>query len=145
MALRKQIKELREKKSKNNIANTYNSYGYRGIAHDLSRVFYLPLPAFCCCTTERYYLIFWPQEETYSIVQDSKLVEPKDPAIDEMVKVKEGGKVFVGKVAAAGSKVDVEAQMIELEDNCGEGSPAKTNGELIYSYIVHDIVWHGKV
>ena len=60
-----------------------------------------------------------------------------------MVKVKEGGKVFVGKVAAVGSKADVEARMSELEANGSEGSQAKTNGELIYKYIVR--VWHGKV
>ena len=76
-----------------------------------------------------------------------KVVELKDPAIDDMVKVKEGGKVFVGKVAAVGSKADadadVEARMSELEANRSEGSPARTNGELIYKYIVH--VWHGKV
>ena len=104
---------------------------------------FLELNLLFCCTTERYYLIFWPQEETYSIVLDSKVVEPKDPAVDNMVKVKEGGKVFVGKVAAVGSKADVEARMSELEANRSEGSQAKTNGELIYKYIVR--VWHGKV
>lgn len=60
-----------------------------------------------------------------------------------MVKVKEGEKVFVGKVAAVGSKAYAEARMSELEAKRSEGSPAKTNGELIYKYIVH--VWHGKV
>ena len=104
---------------------------------------FLELDLLFCCTTERYYLIFWPQEETYSIVQDSIVVEPKDPAVDDMVKMKEGGKVFVGKVAAVGSKADVEARMSELEANRSEGSPVKTSGDLIYKYIVH--VWHGKL
>jgi hypothetical protein len=48
-----------------------------------------------------------------------------------MVKVKEGGKVFVGKVAAVGSRADVEVRMSELEGNRSDGSPAKTNGELL--------------
>ena len=86
-----------------------------------------------CCTTERYNLIFWPSEETYSIVQESRVVEPKDPSVDETVKVKEGGKVFLGKTAAVGIKANVEAQMSELEGNRRERSPAKTNGELIYT------------
>ena len=51
--------------------------------------------------------------------------------------MKEGGKVFSGKVAAVGIKADVEAQMSELEGNRRERSPAKTNGELIYTVHVH--------
>ena len=36
-------------------------------------------------------------------------------------------------MAAVGTKADVEAQMSELEGNRRERSPAKTNGELIYT------------
>ena len=51
--------------------------------------------------------------------------------------MKKGGKVFSGKVAAVGTKADVEAQMSELEGSRRERSPAKTNGELIYTVHVH--------
>ena len=86
------------------------------------------------CTTERYYLVFWPSEETYSVVQQSKIVEPKDPSIDETVKVKEGGKVFSGKVAALGTKADVEAHLSEVEGNNTDESQLETNGELTYMH-----------
>jgi hypothetical protein len=39
----------------------------------------------------------------YSVIQESK-IEPKDPGVDETVKVKEGGKVCSGKVTALGLK-----------------------------------------
>ena len=51
--------------------------------------------------------------------------------------MKEGGKIFSGEVAAVGIKANVEAQMSELEGNRRERSPAKTNGELIYTVHVH--------
>ena len=71
-------------------------------------------------------MIFWPLEDKYTIVLDSKIVAPKDPAIDDAVKVKEGGKVFDGKLAAVGSKGDVEAKLIELESKKSKGSAATT-------------------
>ena len=68
----------------------------------------------------------------YSVIQESRIVEPKDPGVDETVKVKEGGKVYSGKVAALGTQADVEARMRELESNNADGSPVETNGELSY-------------
>lgn len=65
----------------------------------------------------------------YSVIQESKIVEPKDPGVDETVKVKEGGKVYSGKVTAVGTQTDVEARMRELEGDTDE-SPVETNGEL---------------
>ena len=43
-----------------------------------------------CCSTERYYLV---EEKSYSEVIESK-VEPKDPSVGQIVKVRKGGKVF---------------------------------------------------
>ena len=57
--------------------------------------------------------------------------------------MKEGGKVFSGKVAAVGIKADVEAQMSELEGNRMERSPAKTNDELIYTVHVYGLCMAG--
>ena len=54
--------------------------------------------------------------------------------------MKKGGKVFSGKVAAVGTKADVEAQMSELEGNRRERSPAKTNGETVH---VHGLCMGG--
>ena len=46
-------------------------------------------------------------------------------------------------MAAVGTKVDVEAQMSELEGNRRERSPAKTIGELIYTVHVHGLCMAG--
>ena len=70
----------------------------------------------------------------YNVIQESKIVESKDQDDDETVKVREGGKVFSGKVAALGTKADVEARMNELEGNNRNGLPVETNGELSYIY-----------
>ena len=84
-------------------------------------------------------MIYWPLEDTFTVVLESKVVEPKDPAIDDAVKVKEGGKVFDGKLAAVGSKVDVEAKLIELERKKNKGSAAITDGEL-QVHVIHKYV-----
>ena len=72
----------------------------------------------------------------YSVIQESRIVEPKDPGVDETMKVKEGGKAYFGKVAAVGTRADVEARMRELEGNNTDGSPVETNVELSYNYVI---------
>ena len=101
----------------------------------------------CCCATERYFLIFWPTEECYSEIIESKIVEPKDPAVGQTVKVKEGGKVFSGRVEAVGNKTEIERQLSELENtalvDAGEDKSADAEsanntkkGELSYLFII---------
>ena len=54
---------------------------------------------------ECYYLVFWPDESTYSMLPESKIVGEKEPSAGKMVKVKEGQKLYSGKVVAVGEKV----------------------------------------
>ena len=72
---------------------------------------------------EQCYLIFWPEEGSYSEVLPSKLVEPKKPAVGDKVKVKAGTKIHMGEVAGFGSKAEMEKLMLDLEgqdDNSDE-------------------------
>ena len=70
------------------------------------------------CPTERYFLIFWPEEKCYSEVPESK---PKDPSVGQRVKVKEGSKTFSSTVEAVGNKSDIEKRLSELESVAPEG------------------------
>ena len=54
--------------------------------------------------------------------------------------MRKGGEVFSGKVAALGTRADVEARMSELEDNSRDRSPVETNGELNYMYLECNMV-----
>ena len=53
-----------------------------------------------CYGLMRTVTVWWPEE--------SKIVEPKEPSAGENVRVKEGTKVYSGKVVAVGSKSEVE-------------------------------------
>ena len=64
---------------------------------------------------EQCYLIFWPEEASYSEVPPSKIVEPKKPAVGDKVKVKAGRKVHMGEVAGFGTKAEMEKLMLDLE------------------------------
>ena len=46
---------------------------------------------------EQWYLIYWPEEDRYSEVPPSKLVEPEKPATGGKVTVKDGTKVHMGR------------------------------------------------
>ena len=91
-------------------------------------------------------LIFWPTEGCYSEVIESKIVEPKDPAVRQTVKVKEGGKVFSGRVEAVGNKTEIECWLSELENTAlvgagkGKSDAESANdtekGELSYLFII---------
>ena len=73
----------------------------------------------------------------YSVIPESRIAEPKDP------KVKEGGKVYFGKVAAVGTWADVEARMRELEGNNTDGSPVEINSKLSYNNVIRRV--HGRL
>ena len=68
---------------------------------------------------EHYYLIFWPEECSYSEVGQAKTVEPKETSVGATVRVKEGTKVHTGKVVGSGSKSEVEKLMMEFEAHGG--------------------------
>ena len=87
----------------------------------------IKLSQFCI---ERFYLLFWPEEDTYSVVAESKILSPKEASAGQSVQVKEGAKVFSGTVVAMGSKVEVEQRLSEMEPRqvCGV-EVNKTQGE----------------
>ena len=60
--------------------------------------------------------MFWPEENTYSMVPESKIVGEKEPPAGQMVKIKEGQKTYSGKVMAVGKKTDIEKQLVEMEE-----------------------------
>ena len=66
------------------------------------------LPATFNLFIERFYLVFWPEESTYSVVPESKTVGAKEHLVGQSIQVKEGSKCFSGTVVAVGNKVDVE-------------------------------------
>ena len=70
---------------------------------------------------ERYYLIFWPEESCYSEVAQAKIIEPKEPSVGDIARVKECTKIHTGKVVGFGSKGEVEKLMMEFDalDNDG--------------------------
>ena len=66
-------------------------------------------------TLERFYLVFWPDESTYSMLPESKIVGEKESSAGQIVKVKEGQKIYSGKVVAVGKRLDIEKQLSEME------------------------------
>ena len=73
-----------------------------------------------------YCLLYWPEEECYSEVVESKLIEPKEASVGEVAKVKQGGKSYSGTIVAVGTKTDIEQRWKELEGAGGEDSDSST-------------------
>ena len=59
-------------------------------------------------TSERYCLVFWPEENCYSDVLEAKLIEPKEATVGVVAKVKEGGKIHSGTIVMVGTRAGVE-------------------------------------
>ena len=72
--------------------------------------------------TERFYLVSWPEESSYSVVAESKIVNAIECSAGQTVQIKEGSKCFSGTVVAVGSKVDIEKQLSEVEENKEQGT-----------------------
>ena len=83
------------------------------------------LPATFNLFIERFYLVFWPEESTYSVVPESKTVGAKEHLVGQSIQVKEGSKCFSGTVVAVGNKVDVEKRLSEMEGNKEQGIVCK--------------------
>lgn len=67
--------------------------------------------------------MFWPEEDSYSEVPESKVIgETRE--IGEDISVKEGGKVYRGLLHAVGSKQEVHLKLQEIESGglCDETS-----------------------
>lgn len=122
--LRKQLKDIQERKSKCVCVHV---------------VFHVDLLMILASTfLEQWYLIYWPEEESYSEVPPSKLVEPKNPAVGDKVKVKDGKKVHTGEVVGFGSKMEIEELMLHLErDNEEETTAEREEGTVHMHVHVH--------
>jgi hypothetical protein len=58
-------------------------------------------------TIERHFLVYWPEEDCYSEVPQSKAVgEPTDT-----IQVKERGKIYVGQLKGVGSKQEIQQKL----------------------------------
>ena len=60
-------------------------------------------------------MIYWPEEECYSEVMESKVVEPREESVGAVAKVKQAGKVYCGSIVAVGTKAEIEKKWKELE------------------------------
>ena len=54
--------------------------------------------------------MFWPEEDCYSDVPESKVVGAPDPQ-SKAIAVKERGKIYMGKLVATGTKEDVQQRL----------------------------------
>ena len=53
-------------------------------------------------------MIYWPEEECYSEVMESKVVELREESVGAVAKVKQAGKVYCGSIVAVGTKAEIE-------------------------------------
>ena len=60
-------------------------------------------------------MIYWPEEECYSEVMESKVVELREESVGAVAKVKQAGKVYCGSIVAVGTKAEIEKKWKELE------------------------------
>ena len=68
-----------------------------------------------------FYLVSCPEESSYSVVAESKIVNAKECSAEQTVQIK-GSKCFSGTVVAVGSKVDIEKQLSEMEGSKEQGT-----------------------
>ncbi len=67
------------------------------------------------------YLVFWPEESSYSVMAESRLVNVKEHLVGETVQVKEGQRTFCGEIVAVGNKTDIEKQLSDIERSKAQG------------------------
>ena len=65
--------------------------------------------------TGRYFLVFWPDEDSYSEVPESKIVG-NPGSLGEAIQVKERQKVYTGVLVAVGSKQEVQEKLRNIEE-----------------------------
>ena len=61
-------------------------------------------------TVGRYFLVFWPNENCYSDVPESKVVGAPD-LNSKTITVKERGKIYTGNLVTTGTKQDVQDKL----------------------------------
>ena len=78
-------------------------------------------------STEHHFLVFWPDEDCYSEVALSKMLESKEPSVEQTVRVKEGCKTFTGIIDTVRSKSEVEKRLSDLmADDDSDEEPVKS-------------------
>ena len=60
--------------------------------------------------TGRYFLVFWPDEDSYSEVPESKIFG-NPGSLGEAIQVNEGQKVYTGLLVAVGSREEVQEKL----------------------------------
>ena len=65
--------------------------------------------------TGRYFLVFWPNDNSYSEVPESKIVGNPE-TLGEAIQVKERQKVYTGLLVAVGSKQEVKEKLSITEE-----------------------------
>ena len=50
-----------------------------------------------------FYLVYWPEESSYSVLAESRIMNMKEYLVGETVQVKEGQRTFSGEVVAVGN------------------------------------------
>ena len=64
--------------------------------------------------TGRYFLVFWPDKDSYSKVSESKIVgNPR--SLGEAIQAKERQTVYTGHLVAVGSKQEVQENLSTIE------------------------------
>ena len=71
--------------------------------------------------TECFCLVYWPEESSYSVLAESRIVNVKEYLVGETVQVKEGQRTFSGKVVAIGNRADIEKQLSDIEGSKAQG------------------------
>ena len=71
--------------------------------------------------TERFYLVYWPEESSYSVLAESRIVNTKEYLVGETVQVKEGQRTFSGEVVAVGNRPDMGKHLSDIEGSKAQG------------------------
>ena len=64
--------------------------------------------------TERHFLVFWPDEDSYSDVPECKIVGNPGP-LGEAIQVRERQRIYTGLLVAVGSKQEVQKKLNAIE------------------------------
>ena len=65
------------------------------------------LDYYLLCSTEKYYLVFWEEEDSVSVVPQACLAESKQPTVGEVCDVILRRKRYSGRISATGTVLGV--------------------------------------
>ena len=64
---------------------------------------------------ERYFLVFWPDEDAVTALSASKIVAPPLPEVGDLCRVKMGKRVYSGEAVAVGKTTNM---LLDLYAHC---------------------------